>query len=456
MKDAAQLREEAGRLSDRAEAILEVARHEARDLSNEEIAEIDSINGTAKQEGKIAKLIADAERLEKIEATASKLREKRSSGIVHRTAEESRPQPIIQAVRSYGRLQAFRKDAIGDDADRQAWLTGHFLMASVGGSQRSAQVCRENGIALQYQGALSEGTDSQGGYLVPEQMERAIINLKEERGVARREARVIPMSSEVYNVPRRTGGVTTYWANEGVAATQSTPTFDNIKLVAKTLVGLVVMSKEVAEDALINLADFVVSELAYGFADTEDGCLFLGDGSSTYAGIVGLKNALAAGSKVTAATGNTAFDTLDLADFHAMTAKLPLYASQNAKWYISKAGFSASMERLMYAGGGNTWETISAGTRTPTFLGYPVVFVQKMNSTLSAQTSTDGLCYFGDLSQAVALGSRRGITIETSREKYILERQVAILADQRFDLVVHEKGTASAAGSVIMLSTPGS
>ena len=79
-----------------------------------------------------------------------------------------------------------------------------------------------------------------------------------------------------------------------------------------------------------------------------------------------------------------------------------------------------------------------------------------MNSTLSAQTSTDGLVYFGDLSQGVAFGSRRGLSLAQSADRYFELDQLAIRGTQRFDIVVHEKGTASAAGSIVMLSTPAS
>jgi HK97 family phage major capsid protein len=139
-----------------------------------------------------------------------------------------------------------------------------------------------------------------------------------------------------------------------------------------------------------------------------------------------------------------------------MVGKLPRYAEGNAKWYISKAGYAASMMRLIDAAGGNTIATLQGGANMREFLGYPVVITQVMNSTLTAQTSTDGLCYFGDLRQGAAFGNRRGVSVMVSEHRYMEFDELAIRGTQRFDINVHETGSATVASSLIMLSTPAS
>jgi HK97 family phage major capsid protein len=191
------------------------------------------------------------------------------------------------------------------------------------------------------------------------------------------------------------------------------------------------------------------------FAEKEDDCGFNGDGTSTYGGIVGLKNALLAGATKTAATGNTAFSTLDLADFEGMVGLLPSYARSGAKWFISQAGWADSMLRLLNAGGGNTMVDLGNGPRL-SFLGYEVVVSQKMNSTLTAQTSTNGLVFLGRLDLAATVGVKRGIRVSVLRELYAATRQTGLIIDQRMDINCHERGTASVSGPVVMLATPGS
>jgi len=168
--------------------------------------------------------------------------------------------------------------------------------------------------------------------------------------------------------------------------------------------------------------------------------------------MVGVK---AAGSEVEALTGNTAFSTLDLVDLESMIGKLPRYAENNAKWYISKAGWAASMMRLADAAGGNTAETIQ-GQRQRTFGGYPVVITQVTNSTLTAQTSTEGLVFFGDMRQTAMLGMRGQMRMKVAAERYVEYDQLGFLAFVRFDINCHEVGDASNPGSMIQLNTPSS
>lgn len=470
MKTSAEIREEMGRQYDRAQAIIDTARAAKRDLLDEETAEIDRINGSGKKGDKdykpgiIDKLQIDLQRAENIEAREAELNAARQP--LNRklpatgdgggdTEEESftraaRVKVPAQARYHHASLKAFK----GKDGEAEAYLAGQFLLATIGKSETAHKWCKEHGIDVKFRGALKESDNSLGGYLVPLEMERSIIALREERGVLRREAMVVPMASDTLHMPRRSSGITAYWTGERSEITDSNPTFDNVELTVKKLAALIRMSSEVNEDTVISLADFITQEIAYAFADKEDLAGFNGDGSSTYGGIVGIKNALQDGSEHAALAGNISFETLDLADFEAMIGKLPMYALQNAKWYISRFGWAASMQRLLDAAGGNTMQNLSAGANAM-FLGFPVVWTQVMNSTSGSQTSTEGLCYFGDLRQGVKLGTRRGMSISTSTDRYFETDEIGIKATQRLDIVVAEKGTSTVPGSIIGLETPG-
>ena len=49
------------------------------------------------------------------------------------------------------------------------------------------------------------------------------------------------------------------------------------------------------------------------------------------------------------------------------------------------------------------------------------------------------------------MGSRRGISVVSDSSRYFDQDLVAIRATQRFDIVVHDRGTASASGGLIQL-----
>jgi HK97 family phage major capsid protein len=374
---------------------------------------------------------------------------------VQRTEKpEDKPEPKIVPVHRVGKLKAFT----GHNAEENAYRSGQWILASLYGHSGAAAYCRDHGIDVESRTAQSGTVNSLGGALVPPEFERAIIDLREEYGYFRQNARVIPMAGDTLDVPRRSGGLTAYFVGENASITESNKTWDSVKLTVRKLAALTKYSSEIAEDAIINVADDLAREMALAFATTEDSCGFLGTGTSTYGGITGLITACttATASTVTAITGNTAFSTLDLADFLGMHGKLPQYPGIQPKWYISKAGWADSMARLVYAQGGSPATDVTGGTAQMTFLGYPVVWVNSMNSTLTAQTSTKGICYFGDLRMAAMLGERRGLRVKLSDQRYFEYDQLGIQATERVDIVVHDVGNTSVAGPIIMLAFPGS
>jgi HK97 family phage major capsid protein len=446
---------------------------QARELRSAKMAEAEAILVAAATggEGGVARPLSDDEsrKYETLmdEAAAAAREQSRCDRLIREKAELSQsvgrrsapaaavgaivetPKPVeIRNLRRSKKLVSFR----GADADRNAYTAGQWLLATIGGDTRAAQWCADNGIETR---ALATTSNSLGGYSVPEVLESTIIDLREERGVARRSLRVMPMSTDSHIIPRRASGLTAYFVAENAEITASDKAWDAVQLVARKLAVLCRYSSELNEDSILSIADDLASEIAYSFADKEDECAFNGDGTSTYGGIVGLKSGTNAGSKVTAATGNTAFSTLDLDDFEAMVGKLPQYAVAGARWYVSRVGWANSMLRLAEAAGGNTVAQVAGGAPLQ-FLGFPVEIVQVMNSTTAAQTSTDGLAYLGNLQLAATMGTRRGISIQVDGSRYFEFDQLAIRGTERFDINYHERGTASVAGPVVMLSTPGS
>ena len=103
--------------------------------------------------------------------------------------------PLASQYR-YGRLRAFT----GPRADERAFIAGQFWAATLFRNKRSMEWLQQHGLAVQ--AALEESSDSVGGFLVPV-VEQAIIDLREEYGVFRREARVMPMRHETAAGPQQ-------------------------------------------------------------------------------------------------------------------------------------------------------------------------------------------------------------------------------------------------------------
>ena len=450
MKRLIQLQSRQAAIAKSMRALTDAAEKETRELNAEEVAKFEEFKkqlDAVKKDIEIENTIADAEKSAVVVPDANVA--------TAREAEQhaDKPKATVPAnARKYGSLKAFK----GKDADERAYKSGMFLRATLFRDSEAARWCKDAGMDIS--AAMSSTDNAKGGFLIPDEMLSGIIDLREQYGVFRQNCQIWPMGSDTLTINRRSGGLTAYFVGESTAPTDSEPTWNQVQLTARKVATLTRMPKELAEDAVINLADLVAREIAYAFALKEDQCGFLGDGTSTYGGITGVVSKINDGSHAgaisTAASGHTGFETLTLSDFHALVAKLPLYARMNAKWYVSTAGHSSSMDRLMYAAGGNTVQTIGGGSG-PSFLGYPVVFSQVLNSTLGADTSAIKLL-FGDLSLAASFGDRRAATIEADGSRYFELDQIAIKGTQRFDVVVHDVGDASTAGQVVALKTPAS
>lgn len=341
-----------------------------------------------------------------------------------------------------GRIKSFRDP-------REAYRFGRFVLAAAGNA-KSADWCSRNGINVK---AHSEGVNSAGGFLVPDEFESTLIDLRETFGVFRANARVYPMSRDTLNIPKRTGNLTSYWVGETAAGTESTQTFDNVSLVAKKLFALTTTSNELVEDAVANIGDEVARDIAWEFAKREDEAGFKGDGTASYGGIVGLGSAMGAAGQKDTGLNTGDLNGVTLAMIHDWMSKLPAYAqTPNTKIYCHKAIFHYVFERVAMAAGGTSAEQIANGI-APRFFGYPVVFTQAMPSGTASGTAGDAIAYFGDLSLAAAFGDRRATTIRTSDSALnaFEQDELVIRGTERIDIVCHSCGTATDAGAIVQM-----
>ena len=365
------------------------------------------------------------------------------------TREEA---PKFEVRLRYGKLHAFK----GNAAEERAYRAGRWVHGMLFGDQRSAEWCREQGIVDGYglvRAAQAEGVNARGGALVPDEFSSAIIDLREDFGEFRKQTRIMPMASDTLIMPRRTGGPSATFFGENTELSEGNATWDNVQLVAKKLGILVKYSKEVAEDAFVDIADLLAQEIAYQFALKEDDCGFTGDGTSTDGGITGIVKKFEDDETlvgaVTAASGNDTFAEITNNDLTSVMGTLPKYARRNAKWYVSSQGKDLMMGRLQAAAGGNTIQTLN-GDFGSSYLGAPVVEVQTLPTT-TGDLSEKVMALYGDLSQSSTMGDRRDIRLQIANERYIEFDQVGIMATERFDIVNHDFGDTSEAGPIVAL-----
>ena len=375
-------------------------------------------------------------------------------------APAAKPQVDAQPWKSAINVQRNPFHGSQDEKNLKAYTFGQFAR-HLAGVKSATKWLSDNGHLK----AQTEGTDSAGGYTVPNIVSSDLIWLREMYGVARRNSRIYPMSSDTLLVPSATASTTVYYASEATAITASDITFGQVSLAAKKLAVLTIASKELGEDTVIDLGAALARDMAYAIAKEEDNACFNGDGTSTYGSITGILQAVyglnatkanIAGVVVGAALSGAAFSNFTLANFQAMVAKLPTYAD-NAKWYMHKdLFFNGVADKLIALGGNAILDIQNAYTQAPTLFGYPIEWVQNMPKTAAATTP---VAILGDLTKGVAFGDRRAMTVEVSDQVKFVEDALTYKATERFAFNAHDvgnvSGTASARvpGSLIVLAT---
>tara|TARA_S200002703_G_scaffold157676_1_gene166207 strand:+ start:2295 stop:3782 length:1488 start_codon:yes stop_codon:yes gene_type:complete len=364
-----------------------------------------------------------------------------------------------EGLKRWGSLKHINRiETASGDAELEAYKFGRWAAACMG-HKKSQDWCSNRGIETK---AHLESVNSQGGFLVPDQFADTLISLRESYGVIRRNAKIEPMTSDTKRIPKRSATLSASFVGEATAGTETTQTFQQVNLVAKKLMVITTISNELNEDSLINLGDSVAGEIAYAFALKEDECAFLGDGTSTYGGIVGISSAINAVSSnagiYTCPANKDEPGDIVLSDFQKLTAKLPQYAdTPNAKFYMHKSIYDFVVTALAYAAGGNGANDILNYKAGATLMGYPVEFTQVMPSSTTADgDATNPLNFpvlFGDLGLATCFGDRRSNTVAFSDSAFnaFEQDEIVVRGTERFDFNCHAPGTSSEAGPVVAM-----
>jgi HK97 family phage major capsid protein len=418
-------------LGDEMEAIGAVAETEGRDLTQLDrdnlaalSSEFESLTGT------ISTLKAAVE-------TADKLAASREAAII--------PTQPKAAERLPAKCKRMKSKYFENTAD--CYAAGQWILATFANNRNAIQYCRDHGIGNNFSAAMEGGTDSAGGYTVPDLMSATIIELVESWGVYRQHSRNIMMASDTQLVPKLAQSMTVVFPGEGQAITPSDLTFDQVQLILVKMASLGIFSTELNEDSVISMTDLLTRDIARMFAYQEDLNGFLGDGTGTYGGQTGIKNALLAGAQVVqTGTAATAWAELTLADYQSAAGKLKEFGGISPVWFMSRYGYYNSVLNLLNTAGGTDMRQMEEGGRMM-FLGYPVVFTQVLPGETTA--ADDLLVVLGDLDLGSYLGTGRNVALRTLTELYAASDQLAVMGTLRSIVNVHDVGTATDAGSIV-------
>ena len=129
--------------------------------------------------------------------------------------------------------------------------------------------------------AMSVGTPSDGGYLVPEEIERIIGRRLTNISPIRSIAGVREISGNVYKKPFMTAGPATGWVAETASRPQTnSPSLDELSFPAAELYAMPAATGALLEDSAVNLDEWIASEVEQVFAVQEGAAFVSGDGTN--------------------------------------------------------------------------------------------------------------------------------------------------------------------------------
>ena len=262
---------------------------------------------------------------------------------------------------------------------------------------------------------LNSNVDSQGGYLVPEEFDTMVNEIRLNVGLARKLARYVPMKAPRKNMPILDNDVFVYWPGQGGVKTSSEFTLGNVVLEAETLAGITVLTNELLDDSDIDMIRFIAERFGQALAKEEDRQMLVGTGAP----FMGIMN-VAGTTIVQMGAGNTLSSQTTIADLNLMRAALEETVLNNAKWVMHR-NVLAQIQSIKENGQSiisfcNPVITADykGGLITPAamLLGHEVYTSSLMPSTATAGTK---FIIFGDF-QYYYLGELKGKTAATSTD----------------------------------------
>ena len=415
MKNAKQLREQVGEILAKCESLNELAASEDREFTAEEQAQFDGWLAEVGDEQERTGLYAQIDRAEKFEKlVASK----------SQPAESKKPAAKVEIKSNHSPLKAFKNG-------RDAYESGLWMQASILGSEVAKQKLSDMGSIY---AAQTEGTNSAGGYTVPDEWSSAIINVMETAGVAPKLVRSIPMGSDVLNVPKRSSGQTVYYPGEATAITSSDKVYGTVALTAVKRAVLTQISNELIADSLINIVDDVAMEAGHQLALNLDDEFINGDGTGSYGSVTGLVDDCGAAGTHDMSATNTSFADITLADIHTAMSLVAekFWDDSRMAFIMRRSTWANAIQPLVYAAGGNTVQSLEGGNRLSLF-GYPVHLTDKMPADA---VSTFGI-FFGNFHEAALMGQRKSVEIAASQDYGFNLDVLTLRVLNRYDLNVH-------------------
>jgi HK97 family phage major capsid protein len=271
----------------------------------------------------------------------------------------------------------------------------------------------------QISNVLEEGNDANGGYLVPAEWDKRLIDKLDEENIFRGLATTITTSGE-HKINIAATKPAAAWIEEGEALTFGDATFDQIMMDAHKLHVAIKITEELLYDNAFNLEGYIIDQFGRAIGNAEEDAFLNGDGQGKPLGIFADKGG---GEKaVEIAAGKLTSDNiLDL----IYSLRRPY--RKNASFIMNDQTL-AVLRKLKDANGGYIWQPSYQAGEPDRLCGY-AIHTSAYCPTLDAGNS--GIA-FGDFSY-YNIGDRGTRSFQELRELFAGNGMIGYVAKERVD-----------------------
>ena len=275
----------------------------------------------------------------------------------------------------------------------------------------------------QVENVLQEGVDANGGYLVPEEYDKRLIDVLNEENVLRPLATTITTSGE-HKINIAATKPAASWIEEGATLTFGDATFDQIVLDAHKLHVAVKVTEELLYDNAFNLENYLIEQFGKALGNAEEDAFLNGDGTHKPKGLL-----TSAKTSVTTAAADLKADELV-----TLVYSLKRPYRKNAAFIVNDQTL-ASIRKLKDANGAYFWQPSYQMGEPDRLLGYPVYSSAYMPSIAAGKT----VIAFGDYSY-YNIGDRGTRSLQELKELFAGNGMVGYVMKERVDgkLVLEE------------------
>jgi HK97 family phage major capsid protein len=261
--------------------------------------------------------------------------------------------------------------------------------------------------------ALSVGSDPDGGYLVPDELERAINRAVKDISPIRAIAGIRQVSGSVYKKPFAISGAETGWIGEAAARPETdTPTLAELAFPTMELYAMPAATSSLLDDSAVNIDEWIAEEVRDAFAQQEGTAFVSGNGSTKPKGFLDypkVANASWSWGNIGFITSgaNGAFPATDPGDklIDLVYAVKSGYRANGT--FVFNRAVQAVVRKMKDGDGNYLWQPAAKAGDASLLMGFPVAESEDMPNLATDSYSVA----FGDFRRGYLIVDRVGIRV---------------------------------------------